>query len=742
LSTDDHIVITGVGLVTCLGLSAEETWRGVLARKRGLGPMPALESPLPQGRTGGQAPELPAEFMPGLPREARYLRWAIDNALANRTSTIRDPQSKIGVVIGTTLHGMRQGGVYLRTGDARPMQQFLAGGTLRESLRGLPITGPAITTCSACSSGLGAIALACTLLKAGRLDLVLAGGYDPVSEYVYAGFDSLRLVAETDTRPFARSRDGMKIAEGYAIVALERAGGAKGRVVARILGFGESSDAHHLTQPDPTGSGAARAAQAALAAADIPPRAIGLVAAHATGTPNNDAAEFAAVSQVLGDRAGDVPAVAFKSHVGHTLGAAGATELILSLMALREQTFPPTANTPAEDLEFPIRLNLDEPRPQDIAATMNLSLGFGGSNAAMILARDAETEPLPGRSLGSGAASVAITGVGFVAPGFIGNEALAQLPSSPLPPSTHLDDGSIAHLLNARRVRRMSEYVKATLAATSVAFQHAGITDIPAFTLNAGAILGTCLGSSGFCESYYRPITKEGLAAANPALFAEGVPNAAAAQLSLMFAVKGPCQTLIGSRTAGVDALWLAALRIARGEWDRAIVSAGEELHETAADIYRSLGLSPALSTGAVTFILENEQAARARNATILATIDPTRSGAARAETPAQVPSRAASLVRGTEATAVIAAPNGTWLDRVEALAIRRSLPKARTLKPTLPDLQSASAPAALAALLLSREPIESAAVLATDYACTASVLRVRFGARTPSPTPPANPVS
>src|SRR5262249_12091692 len=163
-------------------LSAEETWSAVIERRRGMGPMPALESPLPPGRTGGQALELPVDFLPDRPREARYLRWAMDAALASvgDRGTL-PPPDRVGVVVGTTLHGMRQGGVYLRTGHARPMRHFLAGGTLRAALEESPIAGPAITTCSACSSGLGAIALACTLLKSGRLDLVLAGGYDPVS---------------------------------------------------------------------------------------------------------------------------------------------------------------------------------------------------------------------------------------------------------------------------------------------------------------------------------------------------------------------------------------------------------------------------------------------------------------------------------------------------------------------------------------------------------------------------------
>jgi 3-oxoacyl-[acyl-carrier-protein] synthase II len=543
----------------------------------------------------------------------------------------------------------------------------------------------------------------------------------------------------------------MKIAEGYAVVAIQREADALSqsrKPLASLLGYGETSDSHHLTQPHPGGEGAARAARAALSAAQLPPQGIGLVSAHATSTPNNDAAEFAGLSLAFGNSTKDLPVVAFKSHVGHTLGGAGATELILSLLALRDQTFPPTANTAKDDLEFPVRVNLDAPRLIDIAATMNLSLGFGGSNAAMILGRygpaTAKEQSSPGLR------PVLITGVGVVAPNAIGNEAFLRQLAEPAPASSnHLDDSQISHLLNARRVRRMSEYVKATLAATTVACQNAAITDIPAFAAVAAAVLGTCLGSSSFCESYYRPITKDGLAAANPALFAEGVPNAGAAQLSLMFQVKGPCQTIIGSRTAGVEALYLAALRIASGEWDRAIVSAGEEFHETAVDIYKALGLyaggpptpraprGTTLSTGAVTFILESESSAQSRAAQPYAEIKPTRSGAIRADSPAALPRTGASLFSRIGAPRhLITSTNGTWLDRIEAATIR-SLPRviAGSVDGLLPDLASANSLAGLAATLLTGrvpgsthpEPVVELGVLATDYAGLTSCVGVKI---------------
>src|SRR5207248_3273401 len=160
------------------------------------------------------------------------------------------------------------------------LKDFLSASTIERAAHDLNFTGPAATTCSACSSSLGAIALAVTLLQSNDLDLVIAGGYDTISEYAYAGFNSLRLVAPGALRPFARDRQGMKLAEGYGIVVLERASDAQRRgakPLATILGYGESADAHHLTQPHPEGEGAARAMAAALKSANLSSGEIDLI---------------------------------------------------------------------------------------------------------------------------------------------------------------------------------------------------------------------------------------------------------------------------------------------------------------------------------------------------------------------------------------------------------------------------------------------------------------------------------
>ncbi len=673
LIASNRVAITGAGLVTGLGLSREQTWQAILHGGCALRPLTVIESPLPPGADGGEALPLPDDFAPSLPREARYLKWAISAALrdAGAFPTLPYAPHRCAVVLGTTLHGMRAAGRFLRSGNYDLLRDFLGGESLRRAVEGLGFGGLTLNLCSACSSSLAAIAMGAMLLESNQADLVIAGGYDAIGEYVYGGFNSLRLVAPGPLKPFARDRAGMKLAEGFGIVVLERGQDALHRhatPLAIILGAAESSDAHHLTQPHPQGDGAARAMTQAIAAAGLTSTDIDFIAAHATGTRDNDAGEFAAFSRVFGERLPRVPVIAFKSHLGHTLGGAGAVELILSAMALREQTIPACANVKAEDVEFPgLQLSTGESRLAPLRASLNTSLGFGGANACMILGRSPKTPATspspgnPGEGGGEGPRGnippdphpsplpeyrergqelrnsptfhqereVFITGIGIILPGLVGSSAfLAHLNSGAAPAWRH-DSGSVPEpqlegLLNARRVRRMSDYVKLTLAAATLAIRDAGIDDPAAFCGDCSATVGTMHGSSGFCVEYYRQIVKEGLIGANPTLFAEGVPNAGVAQLSLMLSIQGPCLAVIGSRTAGLDALALAAARIRAGQCERAIAGGGEEYNEVVVEAHRRCGAGAAEGcppfvaqtgyvSGAARYSLSSNRAVRSR---------------------------------------------------------------------------------------------------------------------------------
>lgn len=728
-------------MITCLGTDRQVVWQSVKAGRCGVAPLSEIESALPPGADGGQAAPLANDKDGGSSREVRYLRQVIKDVLrdagfenqeASGQFNLPYPTHRCATVMGTTLHGMRQGGTFLRGGKAPSLHEFLGTSVLRGAISGLGMDGPAITNCSACSSSLGAIALGITLLQSGRADLVLAGGYDPISEYSYGGFGSLRLIAANALRPFARDRGGMKVGEGYAVLVLERADDAQRRggppLLARILGFGESADAHHLTQPHPQGAGAARAMKLALQNAGMNAADIDLVAAHATGTPDNDAAEYAALASVFGDDLPRVPVVGFKSHLSHTLGAAGAVELILSASALAEQVVPPCANVKAGDWDFPgLNLAVASPRATELKATMNMSLGFGGANACMILGPAGAARPTPAARP---AREVFISGVGVLLPGAIGNEAfsarlLQAYPRRAVADTGAMDEEAITQILSARRIRRMSGYVKLSLAAAMLALRDCGVNEPPAFCENCSAILATTHGAAQYCAEYYQGILRDGIAAANPMLFAEGVPNAAAAHLSLATGMKGSCQTIIGSRTGGLDALGLAAARIASGQWERAIIAAADEYSPLVNEAYAACGLyaleNPGVpfgggagasggtfvtGWGAAALVLESRQSIETRGGRARGTVLGYAAGADEADKLLRVADRV--LAELADPPAVISSANGTWLDRVEGGAVRLSASRTgrnemvSSLAGHVAECFSAGPLAAVAAVLLS----------------------------------------
>ena len=694
------VVVTGAGLVTCLGLDRPTTWSGVVAGRCGFVPLTAVESELPPGTTGGQAPPLPDDTETAYPREVAYLRAAVLEALRTADLVERRPYAPhcCGVVLGTTLHGMRNAGTFLRTHDVGSLATFLAGSTVTEAVKGLGFAGVVTTVCSACSSGLASVALAKTLLETGSVDLVIAGGYDPISEYAYGGFNSMRLVTRREVRPFSRDRDGMKLGEGYAVLVLERRRDALSRGAepwADVLGFGESCDAHHLSKPHPDGAGAVAAVSAALRRAGLSPGDVDLIAAHATATRDNDAAEHAALSRVFGDDLRSIPVVAFKSHVGHTLGGAGAVELVLSLTALREQVVPPCANSDPGRVEFQgLTLATGEPRRSRIRHTINTSLGFGGSNTCIVLGRPAAAAAERHRSVPArvGSRDVVMTGIGAVFPGTIGLEQLRTRLGASRGEALQRDTGAVDGaeldaLLHARRLRRISDYVKLTLAATTLAYRDAGIDDPEAFGQECYGLLGTTHGSTAYSERYYRQIVEHGVDSANPMLFAEGVPNAAAAHLSTGFAIKGLCQSVIGTRTAGLEAILLAAARIRAGVWERAVVGASDEYSRRVNETYLGFGLYrevdaksehrelPGFVTGcgAVTFVLECADSARRRGARPWASIEDSAAALCPSLAGLPGPRTIREVWSGIgRPTHLMGSANDTWLDRVERLALSR----------------------------------------------------------------------
>jgi 3-oxoacyl-[acyl-carrier-protein] synthase II len=249
--------------------------------------------------------------------------------------------------------------------------------------------GPVTIIANACASGANAIGHAFDLLRRGQAERVLTGGYDAISQLVFAGFDSLQALSPTQCRPFDAHRDGLALGEGAAVLTLETLESATRRnaeILGEIAGYGAATDAHHLTQPHPNGDAALASMSAACESARIAPEQISYINAHGTGTPLNDSAEAAAINRWAGAKARQIPVSSTKSSIGHLLGAAGSVEAAICLMALREQWLPPTSTlqTPEPICEFPI---VTQPIDTKLDYALTNSFGFGGANATLILRR-------------------------------------------------------------------------------------------------------------------------------------------------------------------------------------------------------------------------------------------------------------------------------------------------------------------------------------------------------------------
>jgi len=615
MTTPTSIVVTAAAMRTALGSSRAEVLRRMQTRELALAPSLALE-----GSTAADRTYAVSGGSPGPDRAEELLAAGLADAL--REAGLDAPASRgdrrVLIVVGTTLNGMRHLRAFLRGGSARSAAYLTPGSVVSIAAARCGLHAAGITISTACASGITTIGIACDLLRQREVDLVLAGGYDPVSEFSHAGFGSLRLLASDRPRPFAHDRDGMRTGEGAAVLVLEREADAHARgarVLARVAAIAETSDAYHLTQPHPDGSGAAAAMREAIERGGAPD----LVVAHATGTEANDLSEYRAYEGAFGDRLASVPVTAPKSALGHTLGAAGTIDAALCIAMAESRSLLPTLTEVRDiDLErFPALALVVEPTARTLSRTMNVAIGFGGSNAALVL-EHAPTSRDHGRHGAMAAAPepIWITGVAAVLPNgaFAGSAlgACGELRAG------DVDDAILAPHLDLRAARRIAPISRLVRAVVRLALDDARLP--PELVAGAHALCATQHGAVGYSVDAYRDVIEHGLDGGNPLLFAESVPNVPGAQCSLAFGVRGPAISVIGSRVGFMEAAWLARARMLERSIDRVIVVAAEERHDRLDQVLAAWKQGhcgdPLTAAGAVAMIFEREGAARGRGAT------------------------------------------------------------------------------------------------------------------------------
>ena len=417
----EAVVVTGMGAITPAGRGVAATWAGVLAGKGAA----ALDDTLVEAGTpvtlAARVEEFDADAELGRGTSRRQDRFtqlallaareAVAQAGLNTDAPDEQPDAvtvvdrdRVGVLLGSGIGGAETWQdtfpTFMEKGPGRVSPLFIPKMLSNTAAGAIAIAtgarGPNLTVNTACAAGASAIGTAMQLLRAGAVDVVLAGGVEagitPLSVAAFANMGALSKNDDptTASRPFDVDRDGFVMGEGAAVLVLERADHAAARgaeVLGRVAGYGASADAHHATAPPEDGAGAVLAMQRALDDAGLAPSGIGHVNAHGTSTPLNDAAESRALHTVLGDHARDVVVTSTKGVTGHLLGAAGAVEAVIALQVLRDGLVPPTAGLTTQDPDIDLDVVTGEPREVDVEAVLSNSFGFGGQNAALVLTR-------------------------------------------------------------------------------------------------------------------------------------------------------------------------------------------------------------------------------------------------------------------------------------------------------------------------------------------------------------------
>ncbi len=396
-----RVAVTGMGLVTSHGIGKAVNWRKTLAGESSIRPITLFDTTGYRTTRAGQLAELPLApwrrmRAARLDRASHLLYHATAEALGESGITAAEwNAARATAALGTTLGGMASGERYHRAyvgsgpSRSRPSQvvDHLAHAQPLHLLEEFSLGGVPLVFSNACASGANAVGHGVGVIRAGRADLALCGGYDPLCEFAFAGFHSLQALTSELCRPFDRRRSGLAIGEGAGVFLLEawdRATARGARILGEVLGYGESNDAFHMTRPDPEGKSAALAIRRALQDAGVAPESVGYVNAHGTGTSFNDVSETASLLAALGPRAREVPVSSSKSMIGHLLGGAGAVEGILTVLALQTGWLPPNVNYETPDPQCDLRIIRTAVRADGVRIALSNSFGFGGANAVLV----------------------------------------------------------------------------------------------------------------------------------------------------------------------------------------------------------------------------------------------------------------------------------------------------------------------------------------------------------------------
>ena len=639
--------VTGLGLVTPLGIGVEATWKRLVAGERAIGPIRRFPV---EGQRSAVAAEvadvdgIDAVRVEG-PGWSRTSAMAATAAAEAMRAARLDPRTlRVGLVVGSTTGGMLETEQLLARLHADPdAHEALAamlshplsatGDRLAERLG--PFARVRVLS-SACSSGANAIVVAASWLLSGEVDAVVAGGTDGLCRLTLGGFNALAALDPEPCRPFDRRRRGTSLGEGAGFLVIEREDAARRRTItpiAELAGWASGSEAHHITNPAADGDVVASLIASAMGRAGLIPAEIDYVSAHGTGTPANDRVEAAALARALGPEIARIPVSSSKGQIGHCLGAAGAIEAAITALVVQRRTLVPTAGLEEIDPEAALvhvrGVGTQVPR---VRSALSCAFGFGGMDTLLVLAESGRQ----GRPDNPPLRRVVITAASVVAgTRVMSGTACATLLEGAQPVEGALDTD--AHL-DPVRSRRLDRCARLAVVTVETALRDAGAPDpaTDSATHSAthsatGVLLGSAFGNVDGSAEFMHRIFEKGPRAASPADFPNLVPSSPVGHASIYLGLRGPAFATADLGTSGESAFVQAVQLIASGEAERMVAGAIEPRSRIVERVLSTLFVHPASQPApgpargradfAAAVVLEDEALAMRRSSRVLARV-------------------------------------------------------------------------------------------------------------------------
>ncbi len=614
--------VTGVGLVTPLGVGVEATWERLVRGDRAIRPIRRFDV---SGQRTSVAGEVDGVVVEGQAwsRTSAMAATAAEEAMRSARVDVR--RSRVGLVVGGTTGGMLETEHLLARLHAEPEHRDVLAEMLSHPLTA---TGDRLderlgpfarvrSLSSACSGGANAIIAAASWLLSDEVDVVVAGGSDGLCRLTLSGFNALGALDPEPCRPFDARRKGTSLGEGAGFLVLERADRARARgakPIAALAGWAAGSEAHHITNPAPDGGVVAALVERAMARAGVSPEQVDYVNAHGTGTPLNDPMEAAALSRALGAEAERVPVSSSKAQIGHTLGAAGAIEAAITALVVARRMLVPTAGLDQPDPGARVVHVPHVGRPVDrVRAAISCAFGFGGMDAVLVLGEpELETKQAPAAGV-RGEPEAVITGAAVLgACGLVTGEACAEVLDRRWDLGRALDTEGP---LDPMKARRLDRGARIGTIAVQGALGDARVADAS----DTGLILGSAFGNVDGSAAFMHRIFEKGPRSASPAEFPNLVPSSPVGHASIYLGLRGAAFATADLAASGESAVVQALQLLRAGEGKRFVAGSVEPRSDIVERVLAALFAHAASQAGAkhadvaAAVVLETDDAARVR---------------------------------------------------------------------------------------------------------------------------------